>query len=366
MKRFHLLQVRSRQAFSLLELLVSMTILSALTALLILALSQTQETWARTKERIGQFREARISFETVEKRLSAATVNAYWGYDDPEHPEEYRRQSALHFVAGPAIKLFSSKLPVSGHATFFQAPFGFGGSDAGTLGGGRAFDGIEKGVNTWGYFVEFGPDNDAARPMRPEFLDYSLAARQPRFRFRLMEYRVPTEKMSLFEQNSKGIPILDEASERTDLYQWFSDSDRRTTNSNPIAENILFFGIRPRVPGMTPHETAIAPNYFFDSRRFQWSSSSSLLARQTRHQIPPVVDLFLVALEEPSFARYLEREGIEAASALAAYVNERFNNSKQLEQDLLEVEEYLIELGIQNRVFQTSIAIRTGKWQSES
>jgi uncharacterized protein (TIGR02599 family) len=346
-------------------MLVAMAILSLMTVLLISALSATQETWARTRERIGQFREARVAFETAGQRIAEATVNPYWGYDDPEFPKTYERQSELHFVCGPSEILLGNERLFSGHSIFFQAPFGFGGTEAGGLGGGTTYDGIENGVNLWGYWVEFNSDAEEEYAMRPEFLNDGATERRSRQRFRLMEYRLPTERIPLFEQDESGIPLLEQVTEREELYQWFSEEGRRVENSNPVAENILVFGLRPRVPGLRPDETSIAPAYLYDSRRFQWSSESTTLTRQTRHQVPPVVDLFLVALEEPSFARFLEQEGEEAAGRIASFVNERFRDAEQLESDLAEVEAYLIDLGIQNRVFETSIAIRAGKWHSE-
>lgn len=353
------------RGFTLLEMLVAIAILSLITVLLISALAATQETWARTRERIGQFREARVAFETAGQRIAEATVNPYWGYDDPESPTTYERQSELHFVSGPSEVLLGSERLFSGHSIFFQAPFGFGGTEAGGLGGGPTYDGIENGVNLWGYWVEFNSDAEEEYAMRPEFLNEGATERGARQRFRLMEYRLPTERLTLFEQDDTGVPLLEQVSEKDELYRWFSDEATRVENSNPVAENILVFGIRPRVPGLRPEETSIAPEYHYDSRRFQWSSETTTLTRQTRHQVPPVVDLFLVALEEPSFARFLDREGEEAAARIAGFVNERFRNAEQLESDLADVEAYLIDLGIRSRVFETSIAIRAGKWHTD-
>lgn len=354
-----------RSGFSLLEMLVAMAILSLITVLLVSALSATQDTWARTQDRIGQFRQARVAFETAGQRIAEATVNPYWGYDDPEFPKTYERQSELHFVCGPSGVLLGNERIFAGHAIFFQAPFGFGGTLAGDLGGGSLYDGIDNGVNAWGYWVEFNSDAEEEYAMRPEFLNQGASERAARQRFRLMEYRLPTETIRLFEQDGGGIPLLKQVADREELYQWFSEEENRVKNSNPVAENILVFGVRSRVPGLEPAETSIAPNYHYDSRRFQWSPDSTTLTQQSRHQVPPVVDLFLVALEEPSFARYFDRGGEEAVAQIAEFVNSRFQDADQLESDLAEVEEYLIDLGIQSRVFETSIAIRAGKWQSE-
>ena len=54
---------RSSGAFTLAELLVSMTVLSILLLMLTQLLSQVQQTWSYSEARISQFREARVAFD---------------------------------------------------------------------------------------------------------------------------------------------------------------------------------------------------------------------------------------------------------------------------------------------------------------
>ena len=57
-------------AFSLIELLVAMGILSILMLLLTQMLEQVQKSWNYSESRISQFREARVAFDLVTKNLS--------------------------------------------------------------------------------------------------------------------------------------------------------------------------------------------------------------------------------------------------------------------------------------------------------
>ena len=128
-----------RAAFSLIELMVSVAVLSLLLVIVFQMLEQMQKTWNRTRQTVSEFKDARNGFEEMGRRLGQATMNAYWGYEyqtatlngiKTRYGREIIRQSELHFVSGPASVLFAggtSKALGSrpGHAVFFQAPFGF-------------------------------------------------------------------------------------------------------------------------------------------------------------------------------------------------------------------------------------------------
>ena len=89
-------------AFSLVELLVAVTITAMLLLMVVQVLGSTQRAWKNTRSSVGSFRDARQAFETITRRISQATLNSYWGYDNPAAPTTYLRQSELHFVCGPA------------------------------------------------------------------------------------------------------------------------------------------------------------------------------------------------------------------------------------------------------------------------
>lgn len=61
-----------KKAFSLIELMVAMGILSVLMLMMTLLLDQVQETWQYSESRISQFREARVAFDLMSKNIGQA------------------------------------------------------------------------------------------------------------------------------------------------------------------------------------------------------------------------------------------------------------------------------------------------------
>ena len=70
-----------RAAFSLIELMVSVAVLSLLLVIVFQMLEQMQKTWKRTRQTVTEFKDARNGFDEMGRRLGQATMNAYYGYD---------------------------------------------------------------------------------------------------------------------------------------------------------------------------------------------------------------------------------------------------------------------------------------------
>src|SRR6478735_840150 len=131
-------------AFTLIELLLSMTILTILMLIVTQVIGVVQKTWVRANSRASEFREARGAFDTLARNLSQATLNTYWQSVDPlgnatktyqkvgSSPNAvlanaYVRQSELQFICGPTSHILGGNANPSdnpGHAVFFQAPLG--------------------------------------------------------------------------------------------------------------------------------------------------------------------------------------------------------------------------------------------------
>ena len=67
-------------------MLVSMAIITFLLVTLLSVTNHISGFFQSTKGKIEQFREARSAFESISRRLSQATLNAYWDYDNPQNP----------------------------------------------------------------------------------------------------------------------------------------------------------------------------------------------------------------------------------------------------------------------------------------
>ena len=154
-----------RRAFTLVELLVSMVVLSLMLVLLAQLTGSTQKVWTSTVGKVEQFRDARQAFESMTRRLSQATLNTYWDYQLSNGvPAFYVRQSELRFISGNTTLLQINPDVGHGpsrptHAIFFQAPQGFVTDTA-------DYHGLDNLLNTWGYCIEFSDDS----AIRPSFL----------------------------------------------------------------------------------------------------------------------------------------------------------------------------------------------------
>lgn len=346
-------------AFTLVELLLSITVLSLIMTLLVNTLTVTQGVYTGAQAKVEQYREARVAFETITRRLSQATLNTYWDYNDPDAPTRYVRQSELHFISGPASQLLGRaglSRPLT-HAVFFQAPLGE--SDDGR------FMELNSSLNAWGYYLT--EEDDAKLGRRPEFLVERVPSRK---RCRLMEFRQTTERFAVYSppggvsSGFKGETTAPFAS-TTDWYNnprliRESGTGSAVFNSRPLAENIVAFVISAKSPaGQVGADHDIAPEYFYDSRRFLHDGTSALAAN-TRHQLPPSVEVVMVAVSEASAARY-EREG----GSLAELVDpEWFRRARDQAVDLAALTERLTSLNLQHQVFHTTVALRAARWSS--
>jgi uncharacterized protein (TIGR02599 family) len=297
---------RRSSAFTLVEVLVSMAVIVILMLLLVQTTDAVRKTTSRTTGKIEQFREARDAFESITRRLSQATLNTYSDFNPKvtgTDATKYARASELRFISGNAETLIGGAIskPHPGHAVFFQAPFGFV--------NGPTYSGMAGLLNTWGFFVEWGSDQD----QRPPFLPGSIPLK---WRFRLMELMEPSEDLAIYKYTSgkSGSGNYSKSWDYTGK-EWFQDSLARTdpVRVRPIAENIILLGLLPMVAprdAEQPHggaedgtSTDIAPNYSYDSSVVGSASISSL------NQLPPLVQVFMIAVEEKSFARYLDAHG---------------------------------------------------------
>lgn len=346
--------------FTLIELMVATVILLGISALMINATGQAGQVFKRTSGKIEQFGEARRAFENVTRSLSEATLNTYWDYSykmvgTSRVPAAYVRQSELRFRSGAMRELIPSKeVYRPTHGVFFQAP-------AGLVEDQEALHTLDQTLNTWGFFVEVGDDRD----LRPQFLGHRVPTR---LRSRLMELREPTERLSIYTPPSGG-----------STNWWFADSINQSSHRpvRVLAENIVAFVVLPRLA--QPDELArggkppLSPNYEYDSTR----TSNEKPPKPTvdpevnpKNQLPPVVQIVMVAIDEISGARLAEEHGDD--EDLGIQTDGLFADSRRLEDnpstpdradgDLHELENRLNRKRLAFRTFSSSVALRGAKW----
>lgn len=339
----------------MIEMLVSMAILAIILVMTTAMVSGTQKSLRAARASASQYREARRAFAVLTRTLQQTTLNTYWDYDDPENPSRYLRQSELHFVTGPSDEVLNEQ-DIYGHAVFFNAPFGFAGSDAtGEDPSSDPYRDLESLLNAWGYYVTYAEDDDAPafiQALQPDIISVKRG-------FRLMEYRQPSEKLSIYKED------LREASSKAAAYGWFRDHLKE--HSRVVADNIIALVIRPVVSASDAEEKGedpwwIAPDYLYDSRGKQLSTMSGAASEASANQVPPILELTLVAVEEESYQAYERRGKGDPKSRLSSLIEGLFQDPEDLEEDLATLEKELAELKIAHEVFQASVGLRTAKW----
>lgn len=309
--------------FSLLEMLVSVTILSVLVVVLLSMLNSSTTIWRRGASKIQTFQEARAAYEGMTRKISQATLNTYWDYETNAagDPIRYKRQSELAFVSGPV-----SAAPVGltntsrTHAIFFQAPLGYTTNPA--------YANLRSLLNASGFFLEFGDDQTD----RPAFLanNSNVPAKQ---RFRLRELWQPSENLSVYASTPPA--------------GWFG-----ATPASSLAENIIALAILPKLPEKEDATgVSLSPGFVYNS--------TDASRTNTVNQLPPLVQVVMVAIDENSAKRF---ENGATPPTYGIDWNNLFQDPTKLSADIGKVEEKLIENKITYQIFNSTIPIEGAKW----
>lgn len=285
-----------RAGFSLMELMVTMTILLILMTVILAVTSQTGQLWRGTNSKIASFQDARAAFDALTRNLSQATLNHYYDYYDAGwkarpaisataaslafSPANYGRASDLQFLCGPAETVFGSAAGTrQSHAVFFQAPLGRVENKA-------VYGDSQSLVNGVGYYVEFSDNTSAGA--RPKFLQSAATMKQNRFR--MMEWIQPSENFRLYNNNAQtGVDPKD----------WYLTLTSNAAQCRVLADNILALIILPlsKAPeaGQVP-DVSLAPAYGYDSRPSTYDTQRS-------HLLPPLIQVTMVAIDRESAVR---------------------------------------------------------------
>lgn len=410
------------RAFTLVELMVSMVVLIIILLMLVQMVNSTSAIWRGSTAKVEQFRSARQGFEAIVRRLSQATLNTYWDYDDPITPTRYFRQSDLRFIVDSGGALINktpmdSDLKHPTHAVFFQAPLGyFAGVDpsgrttsdiADPAAYNAAYSGLENLLNTWGYFVEYGSD----RFYRPQFIQ-NLKAKAPpeRYRYRLMEYMQPADQLTIYHYTS-GVQDPNASSSKAKnplffghdwFYEWNSVSPSTGTATRaPLDVDLASFSYDPRpvhvlaenvvalviMPMLSPQDPAavkgeiLSPYYRYDSTQVTNNrpgmdtptsapATTSFPNVNPKSQLPPVIRVTMIALDETSAARIApanpgSNDPPEACKSTDFFKTTSSNGDYPVNvysKDLQDFEAKLVKSRLSYRTFTSSVSLRAAKW----
>lgn len=354
---------RYRSAFTLVELLLSMTVLVILMLLVSQVLEHAQKAWLQARSKVSQFREARRGFDRMTSTLSQATLNSYVAYRfdnsvDPLvpqrdiqrpgrylPPQSYIRYSELEFLSGPSATYLATDAVVSpGHCVFFQAPLGV--SDQGEVPVRR----MPTALNPVGYFVSFGSD----APYRPPFL--AQLELPERYRYRLIEFRPPAQSNLIYDRESRDVGA-----------DWFAEASNLASPwRRPIADNVLALIISPKrsVPpgasssGSDPRDVAAA--YTYDSKP-PAGQAARLPQMPQDYELPPLVEITMFVIDEVSADRLQLDNGQTPPLAMPQGLFQQANSNTHAA-DVKAFEDYLVSSKINYRSFTATVGLRASKW----
>jgi uncharacterized protein (TIGR02599 family) len=342
--------------FTLIEVLVAASIVVVLMGVLLGMTDQTQRLMSSTSGKVEQFQGSRVGFEAMTRRLSQATLNTFWEYDNPAKPTKYLRSAELRFVSGVTATLAKGSGDGKirpGHCVFFHAPNGLVDDQ-------KKYGALDNLINVWGYFLEVGTDEDTI----PPFLRGEIPEKK---RFRLMEFMQPSEQLKTyqFQANTSN--------------DWFAPMVTGTNRPvRVLAENVIGLFILPRLSRADEELwmrekgsktlPVLAPRYAYNSNDPVVKVSDPIL--NPRNQLPPVVQVVMVAIDEPSARKLEDRYGSDPYLGLnyatqfrdPAKLEDNPATSEVGDGDLSFLEKLLSEKGASYRIFSTNVSIRGAKW----
>jgi uncharacterized protein (TIGR02599 family) len=237
-------------------------------------------------------------------------------------PSRYQRQSDQHFYIAPASSL-GIELPNGvTQSCFFQAPIGY--SNDSNL---RPLNNL---LNAVGFYVEFNSD-----------LDYSLSKPSfvtgtPKYRYRLMQILQPSDLLGVYNAAVPNGWITSAMAEKRDY-------------ARPIADNIIALILQAKTSDTAP---PLAPSYTYDSR--------DATNPRTFSQLPPIIEVTMVAIDEKSAARLAQASGTSAPDLYPE--NPFLGDAADFDTDLQRLRDKLQSQGVDYRIFTSSVRIDAAKW----
>jgi uncharacterized protein (TIGR02599 family) len=395
-----------RRGFTLVEMLVAMTVLAIMVGLIFTIGSDTNKMWTQANRRIEQFQSARNAFESLTRNLSQASLNTYYDYYDANGkrrdvtngnfiPSTYGRATDLEFVSGlpgnapngatglasgGATSASSKAAPGQfTHAVFFAAPLGYtqitdGSSpnytftengQSSNLGG--PLPPLDKLLCATGYYIQY-----SQAPSTPSFFS-SADPNAQYYRFRLMQVLVPTEYFSLYSAFSNASNA--NASGGILSNSWipgiWTSGNYSTGWVHQVASNIIALIISPEDPnyvaaGYTQQgPTYLAPNYNYDTSYNTGGIAG--LTKPSFAQLPPVLHIAMVAIDEASALKL----GNLSTPPTNLFQGAPFTDATKFETDLATLQANLSgtngtnKIQMNCRIFDTRIALRESKFSSK-
>lgn len=301
--------------FTLIELLVATAVLLTILLVLFSVITQTSSIWKRSTNKIEAFQGARAGFDLVTRSLSQATLNTYIDYDNATNPGGYLRKSELKFFVGQNGANGMPGTAGTGQGVFFQAPLNHTLSAA-------SYSGLDSLLNTCGFYVSYTTNSG---------LPTHVPGNKNPYRYRLMQMLVPVEKNQIYTASGRD---------------WFSTN---TNYAATVADNVIALIVRAQDPSATTPD--ISSDYSYDSTL----NSTNNPQPTTANQLPPVLQITMVAIDEASAARI-------DPSVVTTALTGKFGTTTNYDSDISQLESDLLKAGYDCRIFVSAVPIRESKW----
>ena len=317
------------------EMLVGLAVSTMLIVVVLSLLNHANSTIRTADSKLSAFQSAQAGFDLMTQKLSDATLNTYYDYDNPLAPTAYIRHSDLHFLVAKNSAL-AGIVPAnanSGQSVFFQAPVGYSNNST--------FAHTQGLLNACGYFVEYGPNNTSWPTIIP-------GSQTPRYRYRLMQAIQSTEL--------NGIYGYKEGTGADNSPPWIASLGNLAL---PIAENIIALIILPQSPAVGG---SISSDYQYNSRQGLPSPTLHLQSEQ----LPQILELTLVVIDEASATR-LDTGSATPPQVIenALQLNNKFTDASRYAADLGDLETALIAAHINYHILTSAVTLRESKWSNQ-
>lgn len=330
-------------AFTIIELLVAMAVLSVVVVLSTAAISGLSALTQRSTAKATAFQTARTAFGMLEGDLGRATLRSYWDYVDAGgrflepanasgfEPSRYARNAGLHFLVGTSGDGVMPGTPGTGQAVCFQLPLGRAAEPG-------DYRGLPTILNEVGYFVDYRRDASLPPPFPQNTGPY---------RYRLIRSVVPSEEVSIYATRP-GANATD----------WVA-SLKLPTNEEILADNVVMLVVWPRKSPATDVEgDELTTDFTYDSRRDVDRDPQP----ESANQLPPTARIVMVVVSEDVAARFCVSaspppeihgifDGLFQSATEAAFV-----------EDLQTLAERFAAKNIRDyRIFQTTVPLRESR-----
>jgi uncharacterized protein (TIGR02599 family) len=348
---------RCRNGFTLIEMLVAMTVLIILLSIIAAVTQGTALAVHRTSGKLSTYAAARSAFDTMNEKLAQATLDTYLDYYDANGklqitgttfvPAMYGRVSNLQFIVkqnSNPVAAFnavgSASSPSYGQEVYFQCPAAYSNTSA--------YQSTQGLLNACGYYVQYCNDTS----FRPSMVGGS------RWRYRLIQAIEPTETLQVCQY-----AIADTTTWTANIANT-GPAATPAPNAIPLADNVVAMVIWPRLPtGQDPVGTNLAPSYIYDSQ----ANSAPVLTKgvgvqpATVDQLPPLLQVTMVVIDEASAAR-IDTKSSTPPPAIENALQGKFINANNYGSDLASVESSLSGSHVGFEVLNTSVVSRESKW----